>query len=43
MTNRRQNADWARTPVASVGDGPTGWLAAAHHFDPVDIVAHRMV
>lgn len=40
VASSRQTAAWARTAGASVGDGPTDWLAAAHQRDPADIVAH---
>jgi putative metallohydrolase (TIGR04338 family) len=40
VAKRRQSAAWASTPGASVGDGPTDSLAAAHLSDVADIVGH---
>ena len=43
VANSRQMAAWASTAGASVGDGPTASLAAAHPRDAADIDAHRSV
>ncbi len=43
VANSRQTAAWASTAGASVGDGPTDSLIAAHQRDPADIEAHRSV
>jgi putative metallohydrolase (TIGR04338 family) len=43
VANSRQAADWASTAGASVGDGPTASLIAAHHRDRADIEAQRSV
>ena len=40
VAKSRQAAAWARTAGASVGDGPTDSLIAAHQRDPADIVDH---
>jgi hypothetical protein len=40
VANSRHAAAWARTPGASVGEGPTDSLAAAHQRDAVDIAGH---
>ncbi len=40
VANSRQMADCASTPGASVGDGPTDSLNAAHHRENADIVGH---
>lgn len=40
VASSRQHAAWASTAGASVGDGPTDWLIAAHQRDPADIAAH---
>ena len=43
VAKSRQTAAWASTAGASVGDGPTDSLIAAHQRDGADIVVHRSV
>jgi len=43
VANSRHSAAWASTAGASVGDGPTDSLIAAHQRDEADIVDHRSV
>lgn len=40
VASSRQTAAWASTAGASVGDGPTDSLIAAHQRDPADMAAH---
>ena len=43
VANSRQTAAWASTAGASVGDGPTASLIAAHQRDLADMDAQRSV
>ncbi len=40
VAKSRHTAAWAMTPGASVGDGPTASLAAAHQRETVDMAGH---